>query len=206
MLASAILGGMAAYDGGQPNAKLIGPQVLSSKPSGAVSGAKAKVDIPAPKNVFVPALPECASNRQVRPVRIASNHLFGKKVVLQGVLTFGGVWDCDCNTCGTIWRVVDARPRMASRPTPALVLQRSGERGVWHMNASARQGFPAPPDIAVVATGILRGTEQKPGYYEQFLLEDAQLCRLRRNSSSPDIHLTHPTDSVIDYLVGCGKL
>jgi hypothetical protein len=48
ILAPAILGGMAAYDGGQPNAKLTSPQVLSSKPSGAVSEAKAKGDIPAP--------------------------------------------------------------------------------------------------------------------------------------------------------------
>jgi hypothetical protein len=158
-----------------------------------------------PANVFIPTLPECSPIRSAKPVRKASERLLDKKVAMRGLLTFGGNWICRCSSCVTSWRVVDARADLLSGPTPALLIERReqtsrGDR--WQINASVP--LPVPPDLDVIAIGILRRTDQGSVDFDDFLLEDAELCRVRTDPMRPSKPLTHPPVSIFAVKVDCG--
>ena len=146
-------------------------------------------------NVFVPSLPECSSIRNPKPVRKATERLLGKKVSLRGLLTFGAHWVCTC-ACVSDWRVVDAKADVFKGPAPAVLIKRLEQTSRWERwQISARAPFPIPPDLDVVATGILRRTNQGSTYYDDFLLEDAELCRMPADPH-PHKPLVHPPSTV----------
>ncbi len=147
-------------------------------------------------------LPECPSTRNAKPIRRASESMFGKKVALRGVLTFGGYWVCECD-CESLWRVVEAGVDVLSGHAPELLIRLHEQRDLWRFVVRYPKREQSPPDLDVVASGILRAAERRSAYYDDFLLEDAQICRVRADPRHPIKPLTHPPRSGIDFLVGC---
>ena len=131
--------------------------------------------------------------------------MFGKRVVLRGVLTFGQGDSINCEMRST-WRVVDVDADPFKRAAPALLLKLRDHRtgGFWNVSWTGQR--PEPPDLDVVATGILRKVSQGSVYYDYFLLEDATLCRTKPDAKNPPRPIPHPPDGGWDDLVGCGKL
>ena len=189
---------------------------LGQAPSGATDGASL-LDSPTHPSQpglngtsgaykpLTPALPLCSSIGTVKPVRDANGRMIGKRVVLRGVLTFGQGNSIRCEM-RTTWRVVDADGDPFKRAAPALLVKLRDDKtkGLWSVSWTGQR--PEPPDLDVVATGILRKASQGSVYYDYFLLEEATLCRPKLDAKNPQRPIPHPPDEGWDDLVGCGKL
>ena len=155
---------------------------LATSVAGCVSDA-ASSRTPSPTfaaHVFVPPLSECPLVGQDGiPVRDAGKALLGKKVAFRGFLTLSAGRSCRCGYCpADEWRVVGAESRVhdqnKDRPDTALL--------IWLPVLLQRDDLKSP-DLDVIATGVLREAEQtSEGYYKEFLLEDAEVCRVKAGS------------------------
>jgi hypothetical protein len=160
---------------------------LATSVAGCVSDA-ASSRAPSPTfaaHVFVPPLPECPIVGQDGiPVRDAGKALLGKKVAFRGFLTLSAGRSCRCGYCpADEWRVVGAEARVhdpyRGRPATALL--------VWLPILLPRDDLDSP-DLDVIATGVLREAELTyvtyffHGYYKEFLLEDAEICKVKASS------------------------
>ena len=125
--------------------------------------------------------------------------MVGRKVALRGVLVWGPGWSCECENCSTLLRVVDPAARVLAPPATALLIERKGEPRPWQVVARVS----ASPDIDVIATGILHQTIRHTKYYNDFLLGDAELCRLKADPNRPKTHVPHPDPQVYEPLIGC---
>lgn len=131
--------------------------------------------------VFVPPLPECPRDREAIPVRYAGKALLGKSVAFRGVLTLDPGRSCRCGHCpADEWRVVDAEGRVydfnKGRPATALLIS---------LPVLLPGDDLGSPDLDVIATGVLQQAEEDLIiYYKQFLLEDAEVCRVEAGSSN----------------------
>jgi hypothetical protein len=92
--------------------------------------------------------------------------------------------------------------------TPALVIDQAGRHPQWTTTevdlfpieeVFASSALPPPPDVEVIAKGILR--RQLPDGH--FLLDGAQLCRVKPDRRHPTKHPTLPI-GVRVVPVGCG--
>ncbi len=140
--------------------------------------------IPPLAHVFVPPLPECPPNRDAIPVRDAGKALLGKSVAFRGFLTLSAGRSCQCDHCpADEWRVLGPEARVhdpyRGRPPTALLIS---------LPVLLPRDDLDSPDLEVVATGVLREAEvaSEPSlvvsYYNQFFLEDAELCRVKEGS------------------------
>jgi len=198
MMVPALMAWLAGYDGGQP-AQSNAPQSIEVKPVAPAPTAK-PVTPAEPQDLLFSALPECRSGRQARPVGEAMERMVGKKVVLRGVLIWGPRWSCECESCSTTLRVVDPAARALDPPATALLIERKGEPRPWQVFASVS----ASPEIDVIATGILHPAAMEHSkYYNDFLLGDAELCRLRADPKRPKTHVPHPAPKVYEPFIGC---
>jgi hypothetical protein len=200
MILPIIVGWMATYDGGEPAKSKESPPTLTAPSS-------AKPAAPAPKNALVPVLPECSPSRNARPVQRANERLIGKRVALRGVLTFGLWWSCRCKECQTTWIIVDPTARVLDDSTISIEISQSGQT-LRFVNGQpvpwvvvARGAFPDPPDIDVIASGVLR----EKGAGKDFLLEDAKLCRVKLHPNSRKEPLVHSPAKVSRYKVRCSE-
>jgi hypothetical protein len=159
----------------------------------------------APKNTLVPELPECSPSLNARPVQRANERLIGKRVALRGVLTFGLSWTCRCKECQTTWIVVDPTAGVLDDSTTRIEISQSGQTLRFRNGQPVpwlvviRGAFPDPPDIGVIATGVL----QERGSGKGLVLEDAKLCRVKLYPNRQNQPLVHPPAKVLIHLVGC---
>ena len=146
-------------------------------------------------HVFVPPLPECPRDRDGIPVRYAGKALLGKSVAFQGVLTLGEGPSCHCGCRTDQWRVVDATARVLERTATALL--------VW-LPVLLPGDYLDSPDLDVIVTGVLReAAKQSPGpYYTDFLLEDAEVCRVKTGSQKHAHPFQHPPGTICVDLHG----
>jgi hypothetical protein len=106
------------------------------------------------------------------------------------------------------WRILDPDADPLTRPAPALLIKLHEEKGrseIWRHSWTGQD--PESPDLDVIATGILRKAEHDSAYYDDFLLEDASICRVKRDPNHPQKPLHHPLDNDgWDDLLDCGNL
>ena len=129
-----------------------------------------------PARVFVPPLRECPHDRGGMQVQEIGKGLLGKTVAVRGFLTLSPGRSCDCAHCpADEWRIVgeEARvydPREGRSPTALIV----------SLPVLLPGDDLGSPDLDVIATGVLREAPDQTshGYFREFLLEDADVCRL----------------------------
>ena len=144
-----------------------------------------------PARVFVPSLRECPPEQEAISVRYAGNELLGKSIAFRGVLTLDQGRSCNCDGCpADEWRVVEAEARVYDvsngRPTTALL--------VW-LPVLLPGDDLGSPDLDVIATGVLRKIEnrgERNFKYTEFLLEGAEVCRVKPSSLNHADPFPHP--------------
>ena len=105
------------------------------------------------------------------------------------------------------WRILDPDADPLTQPAPALLIKLHEEDSrseSWRHSWTGQD--PESPDLDVIATGILRKAEHRSAYYDDFLLEDASICRVKRDPNYSQKPLHHPLDfDYRDDLSDCGN-
>jgi len=202
MILPIAVGWMSTHDGGEPaKSKRLSPtppEPLSTEPM-----------VLAPINALVPTLPKCSRGRHATHVQHVDARLIEKRVALRGILTFAPSWSCRCKECETTWMIVDPRALRLDDSTTAIKISQSGQKLRYRSGRPfpwtvvARGAFPEPPDIDVVASGVLSRRGVEKDLLKDLLLEDAQLCRVRRGPDRPAKPLIHPSAAVRILPVHC---